>query len=231
MSALLPSARGAANARNIGATLFKLLYGPQILGGDHVPRRGRVILAANHTGFLDGPLLVSASPRPVHVMTKQEMFEPPLDKLLNSAGQIPLDYESADRPAIGRALEVLRDGRAVGIFPEAHRGRGDVSRIRHGVAYLQTRTQAPIVPVAILGTRNAGMSKDGWPALRSEMAVVYGEPFVAPVTGDLDQRATLSAVGEVIRQRLADHVRAAISQTGIELPGDDVTPPARNSGV
>ncbi|MGV1036375.1 MAG: lysophospholipid acyltransferase family protein [Candidatus Nanopelagicales bacterium] len=220
----LPSAKGVANGRNVARMLFRSAYRLSVVGASNVPKRGRLLLAANHTGMVDGPLLLGATPRPVHIFAKSELFTPPLDRLLTSVGQIKLDYESADRRAMSLALDLLSAERAVGIFPEAHRNRGDVARIRHGVAYLYTRSRAPIVPVALLGTRSTGMSKEALPPLRAPLFAVFGEPFSPPVQGDIDQRSTLAAVGELIRQRLADHVAAAVASTGVALPADNVRP-------
>ncbi|MEI6621782.1 MAG: lysophospholipid acyltransferase family protein [Actinomycetes bacterium] len=219
----LPSALGAANARNIGRMLFRGAYNLEVYGADLMPRHGRLIVAANHLGFLDGALLCSSSPRPIHLLAKSEMFVPPMDKLMIGTGQIPVDYESPDRDAIDRAMAVLSAERALGIFPEAHRGVGDVSRIRHGVAYLATRSRAPIVPVALLGTRLTGMTKNSLPPLRSRMVVVFGAPFTPDAPGDLDTRSALASVGEGIRQRLSDHVRDALASTGMQLPDDDTS--------
>lgn len=216
----VPSARGAANGRNVGRLLFRTLYRLDVIGAKTVPRRGRLIVAANHIGFLDGPLLFSAAPRPLHVVAKSELFDPPFDKVLSGVGQIPLDYESPDRAAVQEALAVLEDGRALGIFPEAHRGRGDFSRIRHGIAYLHSRTNAPIVPTAIFGTRLTGMTKNQLPKARSELTVVFGEPFRVEALGDIDSRATLAAMGESIRQHLADHLVASRDRYGLSLPQD-----------
>ncbi len=224
LSPKLPSAKGVANGRNVARVLFRSSYRLTVIGGLNVPKRGRLLLAANHTGLVDGPLLLGATPRPVHIFAKSELFTPPLDRLLTSVGQIELDYESADRRAMSLALDLLSDERAVGIFPEAHRNKGDVARIRHGVAYLYTRSRAPIVPVALLGTRSTGMSKEALPPFRAPLFAVYGEPFSPPVEGDIDQRSTLAAVGELIRQRLADHVAAAVAATGLPLPTDNVRP-------
>lgn len=216
----MPSARGAANARNIGRLVFKGLYRVDVHGAKSVPRRGRLIVAGNHLGFLDGPLLFSTAPRPLHLLVKSEAFEPPFDRVLRGAGQISSEYESADRDSIQTALNVLGEGRAVGLFPEAHRGRGDFARIRHGIAYLHSRTNAPIVPAAIFGTRLTGMGKNQLPNARSPLTVVFGEPFRVPALGDIDSRATLAAMGESIRQRLADHVDASIARYDCELPDD-----------
>lgn len=216
----VPSARGAANGRNIGRLLFRSLYRLNVVGAGNVPHRGRLIVAANHIGFLDGPLLFSASPRPLHLVAKSELFDPPFDKVLSGVGQIPLDYESPDRAAVQDALGVLEDGRALGIFPEAHRGRGDFARIRHGIAYLHSRTNAPIVPAAIFGTRLTGMTKNQLPKARSELTVVFGEPFRVAALGDIDSRATLAAMGESIRQHLADHLVVSRDRYGLSLPQD-----------
>lgn len=218
------SARGAANGRNLGRVLFKSLYRTQVLGAGHVPRRGRVIIAANHLGFLDGPLLFSMSPRPLHIFAKSEVFTPPFDRVMRGAGQIRLEYESADRDAMMVAINALESGKAVGIFPEAHRNRGDFARIRHGIAYLHSRTAAPIVPAAIFGTRLTGMTKDQLPKTRAELTVAFGEPFTVPVAGDQDARPTIAAMGEAIRQRLFDHVQAAAAEVDIPLPIDDIRP-------
>lgn len=216
-----PTERGAANGRNIGRLAFKAMYKTTIINSALVPKRGRVIVAANHIGFLDGPLLFSAAPRPLHMLAKSELFKPPFDTMLNATGQIPVEYESADREAMLQALEVLQSGSGIGMFPEAHRGLGRFASMRHGIAYLHSRTNAPIVPTAIFGTRATGMGKEDLPKLRSPMVVVFGEPFTVPPVGDIDFRATLASIGETIRQRLADHVSAAQAATGMQLPTDD----------
>ncbi len=57
-------------------------------------------MAANHVGWLDGPLLAICAPRPVHALTKQEMFAGPLGPFLRAAGQIELDRFHVDVAAI-----------------------------------------------------------------------------------------------------------------------------------
>ena len=76
-----------------------------------VPTSGGVILAANHIGLLDGPLLATYAPRPVHALTKQEMFAGRLGGFLRGTGQIPLDRFATDPGAVRTALRVVRDAR------------------------------------------------------------------------------------------------------------------------
>ena len=77
-----------------------------------------MILRPNHVGVIDGPLLAIFAPRPVHALTKMEMFKGFMGGFLLGAGQIPLDRFNPDPRAVKSCLRVLRDGRAVGIFPE-----------------------------------------------------------------------------------------------------------------
>lgn len=218
---VLPSARGAANGRNIGELLFKLTYRTTVVGGQFVPRVGPVIVAANHIGFLDGPLLFSASPRPLHLVAKSELFKPPANRLLAACGQIPLIYDSPDWAAVQEAVNVLEAGRALGIFPEAHRGLGNFGRMRHGIAYLYARTRTPIVPAAVFGTRVTGMGKDALPRPRSQLTVVFGEPFRPEIAGDRRKRSVLAELAERIRQQLRDHLQTAAELAHEPLPTDD----------
>ena len=105
---------------------------------------GPVIFAGNHVGVIDGPLLAIFAPRPVHALTKLEMFKGGMGRFLLGAGQIPLDRFNADpargaRPACG----CCATGGAVGIFPEGSRGAGELERFHRGAAYLAMVTGAP----------------------------------------------------------------------------------------
>jgi 1-acyl-sn-glycerol-3-phosphate acyltransferase len=136
--------------------LVRTRWPVQVHHADRVPATGGAILASNHIGIIDGPLLAVFSPRPVHALTKQEMFEGRLGRLLHASGQIPLDRFHADPGAIRSCLRVVRDGGVAGIFPEGTRGSGELHRFHHGAAYLALVTGAPVVPVTMLGTRPAG---------------------------------------------------------------------------
>ena len=213
----------AATGRNLAA-LAARAWDVRVVGAQHVPAEGPVLLAANHTAFLDGLLLAAAAPRPVHVLAGSELFVPPLDRLLRGTGQIELHHDRADRSALRTALGVLADGGVVGIFPEARRGAGDVRHVRHEVAYLAARSAAVLVPVAILGARPAGGGPDALPRLRAHIDVVIGQPVDVRVDGDVRRRAVLARSGERIRQVLADHVQAARASTGRTLPDPELDP-------
>ncbi len=212
-----PATSGVATARNIGATISRL-WDVRTAASHLVPGTGPVILAANHTGLLDGPLLAAVSPRPVHLLARSALFVGVWDRLLRASGQVPVAEGEPARAGLLQALGLLADDRVVGVFPEGERGRGDVARIQHGVAYLAVRSGAPVVPVAVLGTRRSRASLDSLPRPRARVDVVFGSPLQLPADGDPRRRAALSGVGELIRQGLADHVRLACRRTGRQLP-------------
>jgi len=184
-----------------------------------LPATGGVILAPNHLSILDGPLLGAVSPRMVHAVGKVEAFGGLQGFLLRRFGQISVDRSIVDARAIRLSVRTLRDGRVLSVYPEGSRGAGDFAQVRSGVAYLAMVTGAPVVPVALLGTRARGGSVDVHPPKGTRVDVVFGEPFrVDPVSfprRQSDVRAIADEIGEVLRA----HVREAVVATGNPLPG------------
>ncbi len=203
----------------IGRTLAHGVWDTDVVGADRVPADGAVLIAANHVSVVDGPLLVGAAPRPLHVLVKQEMFRGPVGRVLRGAGQIPVDREMG-RPALQSGLAVLRRGGAVGIFPEGNRGRGSVEDARAGIAWLAVHAGAPVVPAAILGTRRTGESLGHLPGLRRRFVVEFGEAL--DLTADAGSRREAIALGaQRVRTALAALVAGASARTGVPLPDDD----------
>ncbi|MDT0201564.1 lysophospholipid acyltransferase family protein [Nocardioides sp. AE5] len=185
----------------------------------HVPEAGPVILAANHVGVVDGPLLAIFSPRPVHALTKQEMFEGKLGGFLHHSGQIPLNRFAADPSAMKACIAVLRAGRVAGVFPEGTRGAGDLARFHGGAAYLALVTGAPVVPVTMLGTREPGGSSGSLPPRGSTVDMVYGAPFRVPQSPWPRTREQVRQVTLLLREHMLDQQARAIAASGRDLPG------------
>ncbi|QCB93527.1 lysophospholipid acyltransferase family protein [Cellulomonas shaoxiangyii] len=211
-------------ARAIGRALVHGVWDTQVVGADRVPADGPLLIAANHVSLADGPLLVGAAPRPLHVLVKQEMFHGPVGRVLRGAGQIPVD-RGMGRPALQSALAVLRRGGAVGIFPEGNRGRGSVEDARAGIAWLAVHSGAPVVPAAILGTRRTGEPLGHLPGLRRRLVVEFGEPLDLAADG-VSRRESVALGAQRVRTALAALVAGTSARTGITLPGDDVRAPS-----
>ena len=207
----VPAPRGALRARRIGPFVLRPFWKVTLHGAEHVPADGPVILAGNHTGFLDGPLLVGLSPRPVHFMVKQEMFKGPIGPALHWLGQISVDRYGADRAAILAALGALEQGGVLGVFPEGTRSADDFATMHNGLAYFALRSGAPVVPVACLGSGVRGKTIGSLPKLRTRLDVVYGPPVeLGRGTG----RKAVDAASERLRDVLRAHIEQARIQTG-----------------
>jgi 1-acyl-sn-glycerol-3-phosphate acyltransferase len=207
-------------ARPTAAVLFGGVWPTRVHGADAVPATGGVLFASNHLGFLDGPLLVGVAPRWVRCLVKNEMFHGPIGAVLRAAGQIPVQRASVDRTALDAAVEVLRGGGAVGVFPEGTRGRGDMSHVRLGLAWLALRAGVPVVPVACLGTRRTGESTHRLPTPGRRLDVVFGAPVSLEQPPGTSRRAALEAAGSTLQGVLAAQVRQAVKLTGQALPAD-----------
>jgi 1-acyl-sn-glycerol-3-phosphate acyltransferase len=215
----LPSVWGPRWSRWIGWFLAHVVWNTRVTGRHHVPRGGPVLLAANHTGVIDGPVLAGVAPRGAHILVKAEMFVGPLGWILRLAGQIPVDRDGG-RTALATALGVLRRGGVVGIFPEGSRGRGDASDARAGITWLALNGKAPVVPVAVLGTRRTGEGVNHLPGLRRRVVIAFGEPVLLERAPGVSGREATAAANDRLRDALALHVAATVTATGLTLPTD-----------
>lgn len=192
--------------RTVCRRLARVLLRVRVTGADHLPGTGPVLVAGNHSGFLDGPLVVLFASRPVRTLVKAELYGGVLGELLERAGQIPVRRGRPDRRALHRALEVLRAEGVVGVFPEGTRGTGELEQVQHGIAWLALHAGCPIVPVCCLGTAQALPRGRHLPRFRSPVSVVFGAPFEVATPTNPRARSAVAASAEEIRLRLAAHL-------------------------
>lgn len=195
---------------------LKLGWRIAVQGADNLPD-GPCILAANHVAVLDGPLVVTLTPRSL-ALAKIELFHGGVGQLLSMAGQIPVDRDRFDPRAIKRCVQVLQSGRRVVIFPESVRGAGDFTRFHGGAAYLAMVTGAPVVPVAVLGTRMPGGHVEALPPRGSRMDVVYGEPITVAAQPWPRRKAEVAQLSRVLQQQCQHHLAYAQQLTGMSFP-------------
>ena len=138
-----------------------LLFRPRVVGGEHVPAYGPLIVASNHLSFIDSFIIPLAVPRPVTYIAKATYFEGGgLKKgfvrwFLTNLGHVPV-RRGARRAAMGaleQGAEVLENAGAFAIYPEGTRSPdGRLYRGRTGVGWLVLETGARVLPVALEGT-------------------------------------------------------------------------------
>jgi 1-acyl-sn-glycerol-3-phosphate acyltransferase len=193
--------------RSIGA-LVRMAFRVRVLGLEHLPASGPVLVAGNHTGLLDGPIVFTMLPRPSVFLVKSELYSGPWAKVFDFARQIPVRRGAPDRTALTRALGVLEAGGVLGVFPEGTRGEGKLETIQHGIGYLALRAGCPIVPVACLGTADALPRGRLLPRWRTPIDVAFGPAFVIDVEGNPRARSTVAAAAEQVREHLLAHLES-----------------------
>jgi 1-acyl-sn-glycerol-3-phosphate acyltransferase len=164
-----------------------LLCAFRLEGASHEPTSGPVIIVSNHLSDLD-PLVVGASlRRRVGFMAKHELFVNPLVRWwVTSCGAFSVHRGEPDPRALRTALEILRGGGALVMFPEGTRGRDRTLRPPEpGAAMLALRTGATILPLAILGTDKV-LPRGARGLRRAPISVRIGPPIppAAPHLGD-----------------------------------------------
>lgn len=203
---LRTESRPLALARGTVALLLRIIFRLRVIGAEHLPRTGPVLVAGNHTGFLDGPIVFMMLPRPSAFLVKSELYTGPWARVLEFARQIPVRRGTPDRTALRRGLEVLAAGGVLGVFPEGTRGEGRLESVQHGIGYLALRAGCPVVPVVCLGTAAALPKGRVLPRLRAPVDVVFGEPFHIEVSGDPRTRSTIADAAEQVRVHLLAHL-------------------------
>lgn len=199
--------------RLVGTGLARSVLSLRVEGREHVPATGPVILAGNHSGILDGPLVFFVSPRPVRLLTKSEVFVGPWARACGWLGLIPVHRGQADRAALQAGLAHLADGGVLGVFPEGTRGTGALESVADGVAYLALRSGAPVVPLAVTGTLAALPRGKRVPSLRAPVRVVFGPPVTVQPAGDPRARSTVRDAAEQLRLALVAHLRSTTEET------------------
>ncbi len=202
-----------AACRGFGGGLARIIFRIRIIGAQHVPASGAVLVAGNHSGFADGPLVFLLAPRPAAVLAKAEIFIAPFTRFFLALGLIPVQRGKPDRSALKAGLAALAEGHALGVFPEGTRGSGAFDEITDGLAYLALRSGAPVVPLAVLGTAAAWPHGNRPPRWRAPVTFVYGPAVHVEPTGDPRSRRTVADAAAQLRHALVDHLHSATRET------------------
>lgn len=133
--------------------LFKLLFRPTIIGLENIPKEEGVILAGNHTKWLDPVMLVSVTKRQIHFLAKDELFKGKAKFIVKGMGCIPVNRKIHDKNALETAYKYLEDKLCVGIFPEGTINRTDdvIMPFKIGAVKASKETNSKIVPFTITG--------------------------------------------------------------------------------
>ena len=133
--------------------IIVLLFRPKVIGLDNIPKEGRVILAGNHTKWLDPVMLVAINKRQLHFLAKEELFHGITKFIVLGMGCIPVNRKIHDKDALESAYKTLEIDNVIGIFPEGTINRTDdiIMPFKMGAVKMSEKTNSPIVPFGITG--------------------------------------------------------------------------------
>jgi len=185
-----------------------MLGGVDIVGAEKIPTEGPVILAPSHRSSWDPPYLTLLTARQQFYMAKEQLFKIPVfGKLCSALGAFPVRRGEADRAALRKAMDFLKNGQIVTIFPEGTRSiAGTLKTAEKGFALIARQTGAIIVPVAVEGTQR--ITPKGSKILhRSRVQLTVGDPVTAAeilaAHPDPDKDA-LTLIGEDVMRRIGE---------------------------
>ena len=165
--------------------LMRIFFRLEAVGRERVPATGPVLLVSNHVSALDPPLVGGAAPRPVCFMAKEELFGIPLfGRLIRALNARPVRRDGSDMRALKAALALLREGRAILVFPEGTRGEEGqpLRKGKPGVGMLAVLSGAPVVPVYVSGSGYALPRGRALPR-PTKVRVTFGPPLIFKTEG------------------------------------------------
>jgi len=156
-------------------TKFLALKDFKVDGLENVPLEGPVIVACNHVSYWDPVLIGCALPRQVFFMAKDDLFKKPLlGFLIKKLGAFPVKRKQGDVSAIRKSLEILKENKVLGIFPEGTRSKsGTIQEAMAGVVLIMEKSKAPILPIKVYGAKGLLRQK------RGNIGVIIGKPIYA----------------------------------------------------
>lgn len=130
----------------------KFILRAEIIGSEHIPSSGPIILSGTHISNLDCVLLMASTKRQIHFLAKKELFDGFFGIFFSHMGLIPVDRSKKDQSVIPKAIEYLSQGEIVGIFPEGttEKKRG-LLPFKIGTVKISYESKIDIVPFVIKG--------------------------------------------------------------------------------
>ena len=189
--------------RSLILLLSRLALRCRVTGRENIPRNSACIVVANHVNLLDSPLIGISLGRKVYFMAKDELFHSPvIGWLAEQFGAFPVAKGRINRRAGRRALELLANGQVLFIYPEGKRSAdGKLGQAYSGAALLATKSNVPIVPIGVIGTRQ--LVGKWWFLKRPVITLKIGQPFTLPTIHDKLSKEETSQMTHEIMMHIA----------------------------
>ncbi len=195
--------------------VLRLLGRWEVHGRENVPQTGAAVIAANHVSYLDPPTVGAGLTRYCYYMGKKELFRIPIfAQLIRLCGCFPVDRDKQDKRAVRAALQLLKEGNLLVIFPEGGRSPdGTLQEAGIGAALIANRAGVPIVPAVVRGTYQALPQGAKW-LRRADVSVTYGEPMSSASPDG--KKANKERLQQITDRLMAEIARMQAEEAGSE---------------
>lgn len=135
--------------------LMRIVFRPKYLGLENLPKKGKVVIAGNHTSFLDCVFIISTTNRTVHFLAKDSLMKGKLKAwFFGNMGIIPVNRAIHDKGALSAAIDGLNAGELIAVFPEGTINRTEdvIMPFKIGAVKMAYEADCEVVPFTITGT-------------------------------------------------------------------------------
>jgi cytidylate kinase len=175
----------------------KVFYRLKIYGLEHYYPRG-AILAANHTSFLDPPIVAVAWPEEVHFLARETLFKNRFfGAFIRNVNTHPVSGNASDISVMKTLMTLLEEGKKVVLFPEGTRSKdGELQHLKPGISMLISRTKTAIIPVYIDGAYRAWSRNQKLPRIFGKISCVFGTPITWESFSHLEKKEAQKQISE-----------------------------------
>jgi len=178
----------------------------QVVGSENVPRNGPLIICPSHSATLDPPMVPAFTPRAnTWSMAKSEYFVGGVvEFFFRQYHAFPVVRHSADRNALRRSFDLLKEGHALIIYPEGTRVEsGVLATPEPGAGFIAQKAACPVVAVGLTGTRECLPKGAHWPR-RVPVTITFGKPFLVATRRPDGTRVSHQEAADAIMVEIAE---------------------------
>jgi len=183
--------------------IFKVFYRHRVYGYEHF-YPGAAIIAANHTSYLDPPIVSISWPEEVHFLARASLFKNPLfGRFIRALNSHPVSGDAGDAVVFRTVVKLLNEGKKIILFPEGMRSdQNELGQIKPGIALLISKTNSAIIPTYIHGAYDIWNRYRRFPKLWGKTACIFGTPIRWESYAHLEKKEAQLAITEKLRESI-----------------------------
>ena len=173
--------------------IFISMYRPTIINKDIIPKKGGVILAGNHTSYLDPILVGKATKRCIRFFAKDSLYKGFKKPLFKALGIIPVNRKIKDKNSLNTGIKLLNENEIIGIFPEGTINKTNkiIMDFKYGAVKMSYETGKPIIPFAI---------KNKYILFKKNVKIIFGKPFIVKDNLEKENKLLMNKVKDLLKE-------------------------------